>query len=104
MSFAQKLKLGDILLQSGVISTDQLNRALKAQKQFGGLLGQTLVKLNFCSEEAIAKASAQQLGIPYASRENGLLRVEKSQGLEKIVTEKFARDNMVLPLFIDESR
>lgn len=101
MANAQRLQLGDILVQKKVITTEQLNRALKSQKQFGGLLGQALVKLGFCTDDQIAIAIASQLGIPYASRENALLKVEKNQGLDKILTEKFARDNMVLPLFLD---
>ena len=104
MANAQRLQLGDILVQKKVISQEQLNRALKQQKQLGGLLGHALVKLGFCTEEEIAKAVASQLGVPYACRENGLLKVEKGQGLDKIVTEKFARDNMVLPLFLDETK
>src|SRR5208282_107980 len=72
------------------------------QNQFGGSLTDALVKLGFATEEAIALANSKQLNIPYASRENKLLRVERDQGLEKIVDEKFARENLVLPLFLDE--
>jgi len=40
-------KLGDILLREGLISPDQLKKALAEQKASGMRLGYTLVKLGF---------------------------------------------------------
>ena len=48
-------------------------------------------------------ALSKQLHVPYASRENKILRVERSQGLEKVVSEQFAREHLVLPLFVEEN-
>ena len=94
-------KLGEIMLASGWIDEEKLNKALKFQQQQGCLIGEALVKLHYVSEEQLAQALGKQLGIPYASRENQILNPEKGQGLEKIVPEKFARDNAVIPLFIE---
>lgn len=102
MANTQKLNIGDILVQNGVITQEQLAKALRAQNQFGGSLTNALAKLGFATEEAIVLATSKQLNIPYASKANKLLRVEKNQGLEKIVGEKFARENIVLPLFQDD--
>ena len=38
----------------------------------------------------------------YASKENKILKVERSQKLDQVVNERFARDNLVLPLFMDD--
>ncbi|MDA8242804.1 MAG: ATPase, T2SS/T4P/T4SS family [Elusimicrobia bacterium] len=99
---AQKL-LGEIMVQAKWITEDQLAKALKFQQQQGGLIGECLIKLRYASEEQVAQALGKQLGIPYASRENQILSPEKTQGLEKLIPEKFARDSAVVPLFIEDN-
>ena len=94
-------KLGEIMIQSGWIDEEKLNKALKFQQQQGCLIGEALVKMHFASEEQVAQALGKQLGIPYATKENQILSPEKGQGLEKIIPEKFARDNAVVPIFIE---
>jgi len=66
------------------------------------LIGEALVKLGLVSEENIYIALSKQLGIPYASRDNRILNPEKNQGIEKLITEKFARENMLVPLFVED--
>ena len=87
--------MGELLIKSGVITEDQLKRALKLQEQSGLMLGEALIKAGFTTEEAITMAISKQIGVPYASRENGILKPEKGQGLESVVNEKFARDQLV---------
>ena len=99
---AHKL-LGEIMIQAGWIDEEKLNKALKFQQQQGCLIGESLVKLHYASEEQVAMALGKQLSIPYASKENQILNPEKSQGLEKIIPEKFARENAVIPLFIENN-
>ena len=96
-------RIGEIMIQAGWIDEDKLNKALKFQTQQGGLIGECLIKLHYATEEQVAQALAKQLGIPFASRENQILNPEKGQGLEKIIPEKFARDNAVVPLFIENN-
>ena len=50
MAQTEKHRLGDILLQTGVINEDQLNKALKLQQQTGCQIGEAIVRLNFASE------------------------------------------------------
>ncbi|OGR75446.1 MAG: hypothetical protein A2X32_13080 [Elusimicrobia bacterium GWC2_64_44] len=99
---AHKL-LGEIMVAAKWITEDQLEKALRFQQQQGGLIGEALVKLRYASEEQVAQALAKQLGIIYASKENQILNPEKGQGLEKLIPEKFARDNAVVPLFIENN-
>ena len=96
-------RLGEIMVQSGWIDEDKLNKALKVQQLQGGLIGEVLIKLHYATEEQVAQALGRQLGITYASRENQILNPEKGQGLEKSIPEKFARDNAVVPLFIENN-
>ncbi|HYR19777.1 MAG TPA: hypothetical protein VEQ15_09815 [Myxococcales bacterium] len=56
-------KLGDILIQQGVIDEEKLIAALSDQRAFGGKLGRTLVDLGYVSEEQLVHALATQLGL-----------------------------------------
>ena len=58
-------QLGELLLDSRLITSEQLTEALALQKEWGGLLGQILVSLRYISEEAIAQALTAQYGFPY---------------------------------------
>jgi type IV pilus assembly protein PilB len=97
------MQLGDILVASGVISEDQREKATKLAQQSKVAFAEAVVKLGFATEDAIAVALSKQLHVPYASRENKILRVEKTQGLDKVVPENFARENLVVPLFLEEN-
>jgi type IV pilus assembly protein PilB len=58
-------KLGECLIQAGLITEDDLRAALAEHKQTGERLGAVLVRLNLATERQIAKALAYQLGFPY---------------------------------------
>jgi type IV pilus assembly protein PilB len=58
-------QLGELLLEKGIIDAQQLEKALKTQKERGGLIGQVLVMLGFVKEEEIAQALTVQYGFPY---------------------------------------
>ncbi|MEK7383297.1 MAG: ATPase, T2SS/T4P/T4SS family, partial [Elusimicrobiota bacterium] len=94
--------LPEMLVSCGVLTEDQRHKAVKAAVQMQISFGEAAVKLGFCTEDAIAIVLAKQHGIPYASRENKILRAEKNQNLEKVVPESYARQNFLLPLFSDE--
>ena len=58
-------QLGELLVERGIINEAQLEKALKIQKEKGGLIGQVLVLLGFAKEEEIAQALTVQYGFPY---------------------------------------
>jgi type IV pilus assembly protein PilB len=97
-----KLELPDILVASGVLTPDQREKSSRVAASSKCSFGEAAVKLGFTTDEAIAIAISKQLSVPYASRENKILKVEKGQSLERIVSEAYAREHCVLPLFIDE--
>ena len=99
---AQKLSLGEILVAGGAITAEQRDKALKASLDAKCLFGDAVVKLGFASEGSVAMAVSKQLGIPWASKENKILVSEKGQGLEKLIPEGFARENLVIPLFAED--
>ncbi|MFH1725064.1 MAG: hypothetical protein ABII00_10645 [Elusimicrobiota bacterium] len=53
------------------------------------------------NEESSASALSKQLGIPYASAQNQVLKAEENQNLRDIVPAQFAREHEVFPLFRD---
>ena len=65
-------RIGEALIQAGLVSARDLARAVKAQARSDERLGVVLVRLRLASEEQIAAALASQLGLPYAdlSRES----------------------------------
>jgi type IV pilus assembly protein PilB len=87
-------KLGDILVRDGLITADQLKRALAEQKNSGGRLGYTLVKLGFIEETEITKMLARQYRMPAVD----LSRFEVDPKILKLITADIASKYAVLPL------
>src|SRR5512136_726417 len=61
---AERKRLGDILIEAGVIDNFQLQSALGHQRQWGGKLGRILVENRFLSEDVLVRALSRQLNIP----------------------------------------
>src|SRR5438552_12599097 len=57
-------RIGDLLVREGMISREQLKRALQEQKQSGTRLGYNLVKLGFIPEVELTKVLAKQFKMP----------------------------------------
>lgn len=56
-------KVGDLLVKSGVITPEQLARALEEQRKVPNVkLGQVLVQLGFCTSQDVMGAISRQLG------------------------------------------
>ena len=60
-------KIGECLIQAGLITDEDLQIALAEHKRTGERVGAVLVRLNFATEKQITKALAYQLGFPYIS-------------------------------------
>jgi type IV pilus assembly protein PilB len=58
-------KIGECLIQAGLITEDDLHAALAEHKRTGERVGVVLVRMNLATEKQIAKALAFQLGFPY---------------------------------------
>ena len=60
-------KLGEILIETGLIDQIQLEAALARQKTWGGKLGHSLIELGFVNEEELAEAISKYIRIPYVN-------------------------------------
>ena len=87
-------QLGELLLEKGVLKKDQLEKALKIQKQKGGLIGTILIGLGYVTEEQIAQAITVQYGFPYLP----LSSYEIDPNLVGIVPENVARQYCLIPI------
>lgn len=61
----QKVRLGDLLIQQGLLTDEQLKLALDEQKRTGRKLGRVFVESGYVTEEGISQALARQLRIPF---------------------------------------
>jgi type IV pilus assembly protein PilB len=94
---ARKLPLGELLVQRGALTVEQLNEALEQQRSTGGklLLGEQLVKLGFCTEEDLMAALADGCGVPFARIFPKIVDPKVVEALPREFLEKHG----VLPLF-----
>lgn len=87
MARPEKIRLGDLLIKQGLLTQDELENALKAQKITGRKLGRVIVDSGLVSEEAISRALARQLGADFVD-----LKVFQPQPeLVKLLPEAQAR-------------
>lgn len=63
-----KKKFGEILVEQKAITEDQLKEALQEKEQSGGLLGEILLKKGILSKNQLSKALSTQLGIPFVKK------------------------------------
>ena len=80
-------QLGQLLIESKLITPENLEEALRVQKERGGLIGQILVSLGYTTEEAIAQALTAQYGFPYLP----LSGYEIDSEVARIIPEHVAR-------------
>jgi hypothetical protein len=93
-----KKRLGEILIEDGVLSRESLEEALNHQKNQGGFIGQILIKLGYLSEENLIAALSRQLNIPYLCLANYSINIEAAARF----TEENCRRNTFIVFDQDE--
>ena len=86
-------RLGDILINGGLITKKQLDEALKERSASNKKLGEVLIELGYVTEKDILKTLEIQLGIPRINLEKELINPEVPQR----ISEDLARRHMVFP-------
>ncbi|MDO4182860.1 MAG: ATPase, T2SS/T4P/T4SS family [Coriobacteriia bacterium] len=82
-------RLGDMLIDNGVITEDQLMAALAAQKGTGRRLGQVLVQEKVCTEADIIDTLCMQLGIDFVDLSHMTLPAELTNFVPKNIAKKY---------------
>ncbi len=87
-------RLGAMLVSSGLITDDQLKKALSTQKAEGGRLGSLLVKLGFVQEDKLMTFLSKQYGVPYVD----LGKFEINPAVVKHIPADVAQKYRIMPI------
>ena len=93
-------KLGEMLVEVGIITGEQLQEALDEQKKSGGKLGQNLMALGYITEEIMSAFVGKQLGISYISLDE---YENIPPDVIKSVPEDIARHQTLIPIAREEN-
>jgi type IV pilus assembly protein PilB len=91
---ASSERIGDLLVREGLISKEQLEKALQEQKQNGTRVGYNLIKLGFIPETELTKMLARQFKMHAVD----LSKFEVDPRVAKLIPADLALKNLVLPL------
>lgn len=91
----KKIRIGEALLESGVLTKAQLEKALEQQKVSGQRLGEMLVEQNVINANTLVHTLAQCMGIKGVTLRHGLIDPE----LIQLVGEEEAARMLVVPMF-----
>jgi hypothetical protein len=114
MESAAKRRLGDIIVERGLITADQLQEALRVQRESGAKLGEVLVELGFLTRVALAGVISAQwddLGVRTSGRKNAetsarntapatssAVEIALRERIEALTVELAARDQRIAKL------
>ena len=93
-------RLGDMLLEAGLITEEQLGEALKYQAQEKERLGTTLVKHNYITEKQLIDTLRIQLGIEYID----LSKVDITPEMSRYVPKNLAKKMNVVPVRVSRDQ
>ena len=85
----EKVRLGEILLQQGLLTELKLQEALDEQRKSGRKLGRVFVDKSFVSEEQISDAMARQLRVPYINLKHFSVKSEVAMRLPETQARRF---------------
>jgi type IV pilus assembly protein PilB len=84
-----KKPLGQILLEKSLINQEQLDEALKVQKNTTEQIGRILVELGFVSEKDVLRAHAEQLGIPFLELDRTSVDEDVAKAIPQSVVQRY---------------
>ena len=93
----QPKRSGDVLIEEGYITQQQLEQALSEGRATGAPLGAILVKLGFVDEQTLGKALATLHGLKYIDTH----AIELKEDVMRLVPDDFIKRHMVIPLSLD---
>ena len=98
-NFVSRRKLGELLIESGLLTDETLNEALKIQKETKKRLGEALIDMNIISEEEMAFALAMQLKIPFID----LLDYSIKDDVIDCIPEEICHKFVCIPLSVKDN-
>ncbi|OWR27560.1 type II secretion system protein GspE [Saccharibacillus sp. O23] len=95
-----KKRLGDLLVENGIISEEQLQQALVEQRETKRKLGDHLIAQGTITEQQLIEVLEFQLGIPHVS----LFKYQIDPAITQIIPESMAKRYQVLPFMKEGSK
>ncbi|MGE5472699.1 MAG: GspE/PulE family protein [Ignavibacteriales bacterium] len=90
-AYNTRRRLGEILVEAGCVTEEQIQKALEIQKETGDKLGEILVKEGYVNEEQILKVIESQFGIQYVD----ITKVYIDAEAVKMIPEELCRKHVV---------
>ena len=90
--------LGQMLLEVGLITEEELNQAVRRHVETGERIGQVLIRMNVVTSADVGRCLEEKLSVGYVSLKDHML----SEDLARILTEEFIRTHEVIPLSLTE--
>ncbi len=91
----QKKSFGEFLVDCGVLTTEQLKKAVQEQRQGGERFEQALIRKGYVKEEALYQCLADYFDLPYVDLDTYLI----DEGIVQMIPEELARRHTLIPLF-----
>lgn len=91
------IRLGDLLVDAGLITFDQLKIALSENKKTGEKLGSVLKRLGYITEDMLTDLLSKQLNIPKVN----LIYLEPPLDLKKYISKSMAEENKIVPVKLE---
>jgi len=95
------LRLGEMLVKAGRITSAQLDEALKSQVIFGGRLGTNLIEMGCIEEEELARVLSEKLRVPRVDPEE-LMNIPPS--VVELVPLEMVEQFRIIPLRLENRR
>src|SRR5690349_1712832 len=95
-----RVRLGELLVEAQIISREQLEEALRLQKQDNRRIGTLLVEAGLVSETQVTQILSQQLSVPWVS----LYHIDFSRQLLNLVPHETAEKYCLVPIFVRRVR
>lgn len=100
MPINERRKIGELLLEAGIITRQQLDEALQIQKKTGKKIGEILVEKGYVTEDEILEVLEFQLGIPHVKLDQYVIDPE----VINMVSESIARRHTLIPIQLKEDK
>ena len=93
----KKIRVGDLLVEAGAITEDQLQQALEKQKEDGGRIGNVIMQMGFISKELLITVLTTQMGIEYCE----VRSVQIDESVLKLVPDSLVAKYRAMPICFD---
>ncbi|MCR4608064.1 MAG: Flp pilus assembly complex ATPase component TadA, partial [Eubacterium sp.] len=95
----KRIRVGDLLVEAGAITEDQLQQALEKQKESGGRIGNVIMQMGFISKELLITVLTTQMGIEYCE----IRSVQIDESVLNLIPDNLVAKYRAVPVCFDEN-